>query len=48
MAISKITPTIGLKPRRWMTSENILRDIYDDVTSGELPGIRKVDELVVP
>ena len=25
-----------------------LRDIYDDVTTGELPGIRKVDEFVVP
>ncbi len=25
-----------------------LRDIYDAVTNGELPGIRKVDEFVVP
>ncbi len=24
-----------------------LRDLYDDLTSGEIPGIRKVDELVV-
>jgi predicted RNase H-like HicB family nuclease len=24
-----------------------LRDLYRDLTSGELPGIRKVDELVV-
>jgi hypothetical protein len=23
-------------------------DLYRDLTSGELPGIRKVDELVVP
>jgi predicted RNase H-like HicB family nuclease len=25
-----------------------LRDLYQDVTSGEIPGIRKVEELVVP
>jgi hypothetical protein len=25
-----------------------LADLYRDLTSGELPGIRKVDELVVP
>jgi hypothetical protein len=24
-----------------------LRDLYSDLTSGELPGIRKVDELAV-
>jgi predicted RNase H-like HicB family nuclease len=24
-----------------------LRDLYADLTAGELPGIRKVDELVV-
>jgi hypothetical protein len=24
-----------------------LRDLYTDLTSGEIPGIRKVDELVV-
>ena len=31
-----------------MTLREHLRDIYDEVTSGELPSIRKVDELVVP
>jgi predicted RNase H-like HicB family nuclease len=25
-----------------------LRDLYQDVTSGEIPGIRKVEELLVP
>ncbi len=25
-----------------------LKDLYRDVTSGQIPGIRKVDELVVP
>lgn len=25
-----------------------LRDLYRDLTSGEIPGIRKVEELVVP
>ena len=25
-----------------------LADLFQDLTSGELPGIRKVDELVVP
>jgi hypothetical protein len=25
-----------------------LTDLYRDLTSGELPGIRKVDELVIP
>jgi len=24
-----------------------LQDLYKDVTSGEIPGVRKVDELVV-
>lgn len=41
-------------PDYWTQGETLddlrehLRDIYGDVTSGELPGIRKVDELVVP
>ena len=25
-----------------------LKDLYDDLTSGQIPGIRKVGELVVP
>ncbi len=25
-----------------------LADLYRDLTSGELPGIRRVDELVIP
>lgn len=25
-----------------------LRDLYADITSGQIPGIRKVDELTVP
>ena len=25
-----------------------LRDIYADLTSGVIPGVRKVDELIVP
>ena len=25
-----------------------LRDLYRDLTSGQIPGIRKVEELVVP
>ena len=24
-----------------------LKDLYEDLTSGELPGIRKVDELIL-
>ncbi|MFN0134514.1 MAG: type II toxin-antitoxin system HicB family antitoxin [Phycisphaerae bacterium] len=24
-----------------------LKDLYDDLTSGQLPGIRKVDELIL-
>ena len=41
-------------PDYWTQGETLddlrehLRDIYDDVTNGELSGIRKVDELVVP
>ena len=41
-------------PDYWTQGETLddlreyLRALYDDVTSGELPGIRKVDELVVP
>lgn len=25
-----------------------LKDLYEDITSGEIPGIRKVEELVLP
>jgi predicted RNase H-like HicB family nuclease len=25
-----------------------LKDLYDDMTGGQVPGIRKMDELVVP
>ena len=25
-----------------------LRDLYKDVTGGQIPGIRKVEELIVP
>ena len=32
---------------RSMQKEHLI-DLYRDLTSGELPGIRKVDELVVP
>jgi hypothetical protein len=40
-------------PDYWTQGETLddlkghLRDLYHDLTSGELPGIRKVDELVV-
>jgi hypothetical protein len=45
--VCKITPIIGLRGRPWTTSKAILRDLYHDLTSGELPGIRKMGELVV-
>ena len=41
-------------PDYWTQGESLsdlklhLVDLYKDITSGELPGIRKVDELVVP
>ncbi len=41
-------------PDYWTQSDSLdelknnLVDLYKDLTSGELPGIRKVDELVVP
>jgi hypothetical protein len=40
-------------PDYWTQGETLddlkdhLRDLYHDLASGELPGIRKVDELVV-
>jgi hypothetical protein len=40
-------------PDYWTQGETLedlkehLRDLYLDLTSGELPGIRKVDDLVV-
>ncbi len=40
-------------PDYWTQGETLddlkehLRDLHADLTSGELPGIRKVDELVV-
>ena len=37
-------------PDYWTQGETLddLRDIYDGVTNGDLPGIRKVAEIVVP
>ncbi|MBW3538954.1 MAG: type II toxin-antitoxin system HicB family antitoxin [Planctomycetes bacterium] len=40
-------------PDYWTQGESLqdlkehLEDLYGDLTSGEIPGIRKVDELVV-
>jgi predicted RNase H-like HicB family nuclease len=40
-------------PDYWTQGESLedlrkhLRDLYRDVTSGEIPGIRKVEELIV-
>ncbi len=40
-------------PDYWTQGENLddlkdhLRDLYADLTSGQLPGIRRVDDLVV-
>jgi predicted RNase H-like HicB family nuclease len=40
-------------PDYWTQGETLddlrehLRDLYTDLTSGELPGIRKVDDLIV-
>lgn len=40
-------------PDYWTQGETLddlkdhLRDLYTDLTSGELPGIRKIDELVL-
>ena len=41
-------------PDYWTQGESLddlkehLRDLYKDVTSGELPGVRKVGELALP
>ena len=41
-------------PDYWTQGESLdglkehLRELYADVTSGQIPGIRKVEELVVP
>jgi len=40
-------------PDYWTQGESLedlrehLRDLYRDITSGEIPGIRKVEELIV-
>lgn len=40
-------------PDYWTQGENLedleehLKDLYKDITSGEIPGIRKVRELVI-
>jgi len=40
-------------PDYWTQGETLddlkeyLRDLYADLTSGQLPGIRKVDELII-
>jgi predicted RNase H-like HicB family nuclease len=41
-------------PDYWTQGETLedlqthLRDLYQDLTSGEIAGVRKVDELVIP
>lgn len=41
-------------PDYWTQGESFedlkehLKDLYDDLTSGQIPGIRKVGELVLP
>jgi predicted RNase H-like HicB family nuclease len=41
-------------PDYWSQGETLedlkehLKDLYQDLTSGEIPGVRKVEELVVP
>jgi predicted RNase H-like HicB family nuclease len=41
-------------PDYWTQGETLedlkehLKDLYEDVTSGEIPGIRRVEELIVP
>jgi predicted RNase H-like HicB family nuclease len=41
-------------PDYWTQGESIddlkdhLRDLYEDLTSGQIPEIRKVDELIIP
>lgn len=40
-------------PDYWTQGENLddlkahLKDLYDDLTGGQLPGIRRVDELIL-
>lgn len=40
-------------PDYWTQGESLddlkehLKDLYDDLTGGQLPGIRKVDELIL-
>lgn len=41
-------------PDYWTQGETLedlkehLRDLYQDITSGQIPGIRRVEELIVP
>jgi predicted RNase H-like HicB family nuclease len=41
-------------PDYWSQGENLddlkdhLKDLYEDITSGAIPGIRRIDELVLP
>jgi len=41
-------------PDYWTQGESLedlkehLKDLYRDIASGEIPGIRKVEELVIP
>lgn len=41
-------------PDYWTQGETLedlkqhLADLYQDITSGQIPGIRKVDELILP
>jgi predicted RNase H-like HicB family nuclease len=40
-------------PDYWTQGKNLkdlkahLKDLYNDITSGEIPGIRKIEELVI-
>jgi hypothetical protein len=46
-AICKITPNYWTQGEALDNLKDHLRDLYHDLTSGELPGIRKVGDLVV-
>ena len=45
--IGKVSPDYWTQGETLDDLKDHLRDLYHDLTSGELPGIRKVDELVV-
>ena len=45
--LSRVIPTTGPKAKHSTISRKHLEDLFRDLTSGQIPGVRRVEELVI-